>query len=89
MVLAVADPRQGRAGAAGYSPRLGARDPRLRANQAGSVTEAGLDRKTVGTDGAGRARISAADGLPMLSSGASLGEVIAAHNLLLARLRGQ
>lgn len=53
------------------------------------MTEAGLDRKTVGTDGAGRARISAADGLPMLSSGASLGEVIAAHNLLLARLRGQ
>jgi hypothetical protein len=85
----MADPRQGRAGSANLSPRLGRRDPRARTNAAGAVSETGVDRKTVGTDGSGRARVAAADGLKPVSPTATLSEVIAAHNLLLARLRGQ
>lgn len=64
----MADPRQGRAGQASYSPRLGLRDPRLRTNQDAALTDHGLDSKSVGTDGAGRQRISAADELKFLSS---------------------
>lgn len=85
----MADPRQGRAGAAGHSPRLGGRDPRTRTNAAGAVSEAGVDRKTVGTDGAGRTRFAAFDGLKPLPAGATLADVVAQLNAMLARGRGQ
>lgn len=82
------DPRQGRASTGGYSPRLGNRDPRLRANQAGSVSDndlgAGLER-----DDQGRTRVSAFDGIPQLPSTASLSNVIAAVNAMLARAKAR
>ena len=83
------DPRLGRSGQGGFSPRLGARDPRLRANQHGAVSDTDLDKKSLARDGSGRTRISAADGMKPLASTATLAELIVAHNLLIQRLRGQ
>ncbi len=89
------DPRQGRAGQAGFSPRLGIRDPRLRTNQVAALTNTGLDSKSVSTDGAGRQRISAADELKFLATKRKATdppidtEAREAFNQLLARLRGQ
>jgi len=85
----VPDPRQGRAGQSGFSPRLGRKDPRWRTNQAGLVADADLDQKTLGRDGVGRTRVTAADGMKPLKSDASLAEVIAHLNALQAKLRGQ
>lgn len=85
----MADPRSGRAGQAGYSPRLGKRDPRLRTNQSGAVSDASADKKTVGTDGEGRFRFSAFDGLSQLPAGATLEDAIRLINQMLARGRGQ
>jgi hypothetical protein len=85
----MADPRAGRAGQSGYSPRLGRRDPRLRTNQSGAVTDQSADKKTINTDGLGRFRVTAADGLKPLPAGATAEEARVAYNQLLARLRGQ
>lgn len=85
----MADPRQGRASSSGMSPRLGARDPRLRANQAGLVGDNDQDKKTIGRDGAGRTRFAGFDQLKPLASGATLADVIAAYNQMLAKGRGQ
>jgi hypothetical protein len=66
----MSDPRQGRAGQAGFSPRLARSsrgEPRLRANQMGALSNAGLDSKSIGSDGAGRQRVSAADQIKLLS----------------------
>lgn len=83
------DPRQGRASAGGFSPRLGRRDPRLRTNASGAVTDNDLDRATISRDGSGRQRISAADELKPLPASATTGQVRDAYNMLLKRLRGQ
>ena len=84
----MANPRQGRASQAGFSPRLGARDPRLRANQAGAVTDNDLDQKTIARDGQGRQRIAAADRLSLLPDGATTAQIIAAYNALLRAFKG-
>lgn len=85
----MSDPRQGRAGQSGYSPRLGRRDPRNRANAAGAVSDASVDRATISTDGAGRYRISAVDQLKPLPASATTAQVRDAYNSLLKKLRGQ
>lgn len=85
----MADPRQGRSSSSGYSPKLGSRDPRLRANQSGLVGDADLDQKSINRDGAGRTRFSGFDQLKPLASSATLAEVIAAYNQMLAKGRGQ
>lgn len=83
------DHRAGRAGQSGFSPRLGRKDPRARANTAGSVAGEDNDRKTIASDGAGRNRFSAFDGLSPLPADATLADVIVALNQMLARGRGQ
>ncbi len=83
----MSDPRQGRAGAGGHSPRLGSRDPRVRGNAAGLVNDADLDPGTLERDGAGRTRFKGFDGIPPLAAGASLAEVVAKVNQMLARSR--
>lgn len=82
------DPRQGRAGAGGFSPRMGARDPRLRTNAAGQVGDQDLDPGTLERDGQGRTRLRAVDGMAPLAPHSTLSQVIAAHNALIARLKG-
>ena len=84
----MADPRQARAGQSGYSPRLGRRDPRLRANAAAAVTDQDLDGSTIERDAQGRQRLAAAKDLPVLPQSATLAQVIAAHNRLIQKLKG-
>jgi len=84
------DPRQGRAGVGGFSPRLGARDPRLRANASSHVSDQDIDGVTLERDDGGRTRIKAADGLrPVNAAKVTLAELAAAHNALLASLRSR
>ena len=85
----MADPRSARAGQSSFSPRLGRRDPRLRTNQTGAVTDQSLDRATISTDGSGRHRITAADQLGQIPANATAEQIRKAHNLLVRKLRGQ
>lgn len=84
----MSDPRAGRAGQSGHSTRLGNKDPRVRTNAAGAVSDVGIDRKTIGLDGAGRMRVAAVDGLQPLPPHANVSQLIAGYNLLLAKLKG-
>lgn len=84
----MADPRQGRAGQSGYSPRLGRRDPRLRTNAAAAVTDQDLDNATIERDGQGRQRVKALDQLAPLPAKADLAAVIARLNLIVSKLKG-
>ncbi len=83
------NPRQGRAGAGGYSPRLGHRDPRLRSNQAGQVNDADLAPGSLDRDAAGATRISAFDAIKPLPASATAAEVLAQLNLILKRGKGR
>ncbi len=85
----MADNRQGRSGSAGFSPRLGARDPRLRSNQAAAVADSDLAPGALQRDGKGKTRISALDGIPPLAAGATLAQVVERTNLILRRMQGQ
>lgn len=84
------DPRAGRASAGGFSPRLArsGREPRLRGNAAGAVSDADLSPGALERSN-GKTRISAADGLPTLGANATLAEVIAGYNRLLKKLTGR
>lgn len=83
------DPRQGRASAGGYSPRLGRRDPRLRMNASGSVTDNDHDKKTIARDSGGRARLAAFDGLPALPANATTAEIAAYVRRMVQRGQGR
>jgi hypothetical protein len=68
---------------------LGRRDPRLRGNQSGAITDNDLDRATIARDGSGRQRVSAADQLKPLPANATSEQIRLAHNQLVRKLRGQ
>jgi len=77
---------QGRAGASGSSPKLGARDPRARRNAQG-----GLSDDDVGDGLAmenGRVRFSGFDGISPLPEDATLADVIRRLNLLARKGQG-
>lgn len=82
------DPAQGRANAGGHSPRLASRDPRIRTNAAGQVGDRDLDPATLeSVDGQTRVRMF--DGMAPLAANASLGDIVARLNAMLARGQGQ
>lgn len=81
------DPKAARSGAANTSPRLGNRDPRARSNASTSASDEDLDQKTLERRN-GKTRIKIADDMRPLASGATLAQLIAAHNTLLAKLKG-
>lgn len=85
----MANPRQGRASSAGFSPSLGASDPRLRSNQSAQVTDADIDGSTIARDSAGKSRIAALDGMKPVKPTATLSEVIACVNMMMAKLKGR
>ena len=81
-------PRQGRAGSSSSSPRLGSRDPRLRSNANGAVSDAELAPGSLERDAAGRTRFSGFDAIQPLSPAATLAQAVAQLNLMLARGKG-
>lgn len=85
----MSDPRAGRAGQGGFSPRLGRRDPRLRTNAAAAVTDQDLDNTTIARDAAGRQRVTALDKLAPLAASSTNASLIARLNQIVAKLQGK
>jgi hypothetical protein len=81
-------PRQGRVSIGSASAKLGARDPRLRRNAQGSVTDNDLAPGSLERDSEGRARVAAFDGIGALPEDATLADVIARLNLVVRKGQG-
>ena len=78
--------RQGRDTAVGLSPRLGARDPRVRMGMSQGVTENDLKKGSLALE-KGRIRIAAVDDVAELPSTATLADVISTVNQLTRGLK--
>lgn len=76
---------QGRANAGGFSPRLGRNDPRSRTNAAGQVGDRDLDPETLESVNGQTTVRSRFAGMSPLASNASLSQVIAQLNAMLAK----
>ena len=83
------DPRSS-SGGAHLSPRLAraGREPRTRGNANAQVGDANLNRGSLETAG-GKTRITVFDGIAPLPASATLADVVARLNLMLAKGKGQ